>query len=71
MNYPQRNPGQDLEWNLPPRVAWLVCGGLLPFIALAILIGVDARHAPLWSDALVGYGAVILSSSAPCTGAWP
>lgn len=45
----------------PPHVAWLGYGGLLPFVAGAILVGVDPRHARLWSDALVGYGAVILS----------
>lgn len=45
----------------PPHVAALGYGGLLPFIALALLAALDAPRAPLWSDALVGYGAVILS----------
>lgn len=45
----------------PLPVAWLGHGGLLPFIGLAVLIGVDGQRAPVWSDALVGYGAVILS----------
>ena len=45
----------------PPHVAWLGYGGLLPFVGLAILIAVDPLRAPVWSDALVGYGAVILS----------
>jgi hypothetical protein len=51
------------ETNLtrPAAVTWLGYGGLLPFIALALLILVDPAHALLWSDALVGYGAVILS----------
>ena len=70
MNDPQRIPGQELARDLPPHVAWLGYGGLLPFIALAILMAVDAPRAALWSDALVGYGAVILSFvGAPCTGA--
>jgi Protein of unknown function (DUF3429) len=61
MTNPQRTPNQELARDLPPHVAWLGYGGLLPFIGLAVLIGVDAHHATLWSDALVGYGAVILS----------
>ena len=61
MNDPQRIPSQELARDLPPHVAWLGYGGLLPFIGLAILTAVDAPRAALWSDALVGYGAVILS----------
>jgi len=61
MTDPQRTPNHDLAQDLPQHVAWLGYGGLLPFIALAILTAVDAPRAPLWSDALVGYGAVILS----------
>jgi hypothetical protein len=61
MTDPQRNPNQDLTRGLPPHVAWLGYGGLLPFVALAILTALDAPRAALWSDALVGYGAVILS----------
>ncbi len=45
----------------PHEVLWLGYGGLLPFLALAILVGVDAHRAPLWSQALVAYAAVILS----------
>lgn len=46
---------------LPRHVAWLGYGGLLPFIALAALAGGDPHHRLAWSDALAGYGAVILS----------
>jgi hypothetical protein len=45
---------------LPAHVAWLGYGGLLPFVALAALAAVDRAHSRLWSDALQGYGAVIL-----------
>ena len=45
----------------PPHVACLGYGGLLPFVGLATLAAVDPAHARAWSDALVGYGAVILS----------
>ena len=51
----------DLQRDLPTHVAWLGYGGLLPFVGLLILTVVDAHRAPAWSDALVGYGAVILS----------
>lgn len=61
MTDPQRNPDQERARDLPPHVAWLGYGGLLPFVALAALTAVDAPRAALWSDALVGYGAVILS----------
>lgn len=46
---------------LPRHVAWLGYGGLLPFVGLAALAGFDPHHLLVWSDALVGYGAVILS----------
>ena len=46
---------------LPVHVAWLGYGGLLPFVALAVLAGVDPARAGFWSRALTGYGAVILS----------
>ncbi|MBS0512955.1 MAG: DUF3429 domain-containing protein [Proteobacteria bacterium] len=46
---------------LPRQVAWLGYGGLLPFVGLAITILADPRHGLLWGDALVAYGAVILS----------
>lgn len=51
----------DSNRQCPPHVAWLGYGGLLPFIALATLIVADPLRAQVWSDALVGYGAVILS----------
>lgn len=46
---------------LPGSVAWLGYGGLLPFVGTALAIFVDPHHAELWSDALMAYGAVILS----------
>jgi hypothetical protein len=46
---------------LPRPVAWLGYGGLLPFFGLALTVLVDPRHGLLWGDALVAYGAVILS----------
>ena len=46
---------------LPGSVAWLGYGGLLPFVGTALAIVVDPHHADLWSDALMAYGAVILS----------
>lgn len=46
---------------LPRHVAWLGYGGLLPFIVLVALAGSDPHHRLAWSDALAGYGAVILS----------
>jgi len=46
---------------LPATVAWLGYGGLLPFIALALATVIDDHHAALWCDALIAYGAVILS----------
>jgi len=46
---------------LPGSVAWLGYGGLLPFVGTALAVFVDPHHADLWSDALMAYGAVILS----------
>lgn len=46
---------------IPPIVTWLGYGGLLPFLVLAVAVWVDSSHSSLWRDALVGYGAVILS----------
>ena len=46
---------------LPGSVARLGYGGLLPFLGTALAIFVDPHHADLWSDALMAYGAVILS----------
>ncbi|MBL8413159.1 MAG: DUF3429 domain-containing protein [Propionivibrio sp.] len=50
-----------LPASLPPTVAWLGYGGLLPFIFLTLAIFVDDQHAPIYSSALIAYGAVILS----------
>lgn len=51
-----------LSSTLPPRhVALLGYGGLLPFIGLALLLPFSLEYRPLWSVALVTYGAVILS----------
>lgn len=46
---------------LPPAVAWLGYGGLLPFLALTLASAGDVHHRLVWSEVLVGYGAVILS----------
>ena len=46
---------------LPRSVAWLSYGGLIPFVALTAAFLLDPHHSLLWSDALIGYGAVILS----------
>jgi hypothetical protein len=51
----------NMSKTLPPGVAWLGYGGLLPFVALAPASLIDVHHGALWSDALVAYGAVILS----------
>jgi hypothetical protein len=55
------NPVDSFKTIMPPIVAWLGYGGLLPFIALAAAVWFDGNHSSLWRDALVGYGAVILS----------
>lgn len=47
--------------SLPRAVAWLGYGGLLPFLAAALLVVIDPAHAGLWRNALIAYGAVILS----------
>ena len=46
---------------MPPSVAWLGHGGLLPFLFLALAGLVDPYHTRLWNDALIAYGAVILT----------
>ena len=46
---------------LPRSAAWLGYGGLLPFIGLALVAWADRHHGLVWADALVAYGAVILS----------
>lgn len=55
------NPVDSFKTIIPPIVAWLGYGGLLPFVALAAAAWVDSNHSSLCRDALVGYGAVILS----------
>ena len=45
----------------PTEVVWLGYGGLLPFIGLAIAGVADPLHAPRYTQALMAYGAVILS----------
>lgn len=54
-------PTQLASLSLPRHVAWLGYGGLMPFIGLVVLAGVDPHHTLAWSDALIGYGAIILS----------
>jgi hypothetical protein len=55
------NPVDSLKTIIPPIVTWLGYGGLLPFLVLAVAVWVDSSRSSLWRDALVGYGAVILS----------
>lgn len=51
-----------LSSRTPPKtVAWLGYGGLLPFIGLALASALDREHGAWWTQALLGYGAVILS----------
>jgi hypothetical protein len=45
----------------PQVVKWLGYGGLLPFVFLAAALAIGMSHSNLWLQALVGYGAVILS----------
>nr|WP_315429326.1 DUF3429 domain-containing protein [uncultured Albidiferax sp.] len=54
MNHPQPQ-------SLPPTVAWLGYGGLLPFIALALAAVLDSAPHYAWGAALRTYGAVILA----------
>ncbi|MDP3702577.1 MAG: DUF3429 domain-containing protein [Hylemonella sp.] len=46
---------------LPPSVAWLGYGGLLPFALTALGTLADPARRELWQSALLAYGAVILS----------
>ncbi len=46
---------------LPPTVAWLGYGGLIPFVVLATVAVVGGDYAGFCSYALIAYGAVILS----------
>jgi hypothetical protein len=45
----------------PTAVAWLGYGGLVPFVGLTCALLVDPSHAHIWAQALLAYGAVILS----------
>ena len=45
----------------PAVVAWLGYGGLIPFVGLAVAAIASTHHALLLSDALIAYGAIILS----------
>ncbi len=51
----------DAHTKLPPYVALLGYGGLIPFVGLASLLWLDAQRVTTWSQALISYGAVILS----------
>jgi hypothetical protein len=55
------NPVDTFKTIIPPIVNWLGYGGLLPFVALAAAVWVDSSRSSLWGDALLVYGAVILS----------
>lgn len=57
----QTKPEDEFLIIIPPIVSWLSYGGLIPFVVLAIAVWVDGNHSSLWREALVGYGAVILS----------
>lgn len=47
--------------NMPFSARWLGFGGLLPFVALALATVIDPARAALWNQALMAYGAIILS----------
>jgi len=47
--------------NMPFSARWLGFGGLLPFVALALATLFDPARAALWNQALMAYGAIILS----------
>lgn len=46
---------------VPVYPRWLGAAGLLPFVALAILVWVPGEHQTLAAQALLAYGAVILA----------
>ena len=48
-------------FKLPRSAVWLGYGGLLPFLFLAPASLLAGHHAPILSDALFAYGAIILS----------
>ncbi len=49
------------EARVPASVAWLGYGGLLPFALTALGTLLDPARRELWQQALLAYGAVILS----------
>jgi hypothetical protein len=49
------------EHDLPPHVAWLGYGGLIPFAGLAVLSIADPTSPVGWLQGLLAYGAVILA----------
>lgn len=55
------NPVDTYKTIIPPIVSYLGYGGLLPFVVLVAGVWVDANHSSIWLDALMSYGAVILS----------
>ena len=52
---------EPVEDALPKSVGWLGYGGLLPFVGLAVLMLTDPERRSFWGQALIAYGAVILS----------
>ena len=52
---------QDITLAPPRTVACLGYGGLIPFLSLTTASLLDRHHAAVWSDALYGYAAIILS----------
>ncbi len=51
----------SLPGPIPPAVVYLGYGGLIPFLALALATTADVNHRLLWAEALIAYGAIILS----------
>ncbi len=49
------------ESSRPAAIPWLGYGGLLPFAGTALACWLDPSHRSLWTELLLGYGAVILS----------
>ncbi len=46
---------------MPSSARWLGIGGVLPFAGLAMAAVLDPLHAQVWQQALMAYGAIILS----------
>lgn len=59
--HPTPSSSPALPTALPTSVAWLGYGGLLPFWGLAGLVAFDTVRQHFWNQALIAYGAVILS----------